>query len=81
MDELDKMKKKYEMNLALNGDEISKEIESMLPDDIELMKEKARCYFFFKYISKNRDDLELYEKCKKYLDHFRYYENILRNSM
>ena len=53
MEELDKFKKsmigRYEMALALIGDEICKEIDSEVPDDLELMRKKAICYCdFFK---------------------------------
>ena len=80
MDELDKLKEsiidRYEMALALNGDEICKEIDSILSDDIELMKFKAHCYCVF-YTNRNCDNEKLYEKCKKYLDHYRYFKEIL----
>ena len=79
MDELDKLKEsiidRYEMALALNGDEICKEIDSILSDDLDLMRVKAHCYCLF-YTNKNRIDTKLYEKCKKYLNHYRYYENL-----
>ena len=51
MEELDKLKKdicdRYEMALALIGDEIFKEIDSKLPDDLELLRKKAICYCVF----------------------------------
>ena len=51
MDELDKLKEniigRYNMALALNGDEICKEIDSILPDDLDLMRMKAHCYCLF----------------------------------
>ena len=79
MDELDKLNEsiigRYEMTLALNGDEICKEIDSILSDDLDLMRIKAHCYCLF-YTNKNRIDTKLYEKCKKYLNHYRYYENL-----
>ena len=79
MDELDKIKEsiidRYEMALALNGDEICKEIDSVLSDDLDLMRMKAHCYCLF-YTNKNGVDTKLYEKCKKYLNHYRYYENL-----
>ena len=52
MDELDKLKEsiidRYEMALSLNGDEICKEIDSILPDDLDLMRNKAYwcCVFY-----------------------------------
>ena len=79
MDELDKIKEsiidRYEMALALNGDEICKEIDSVLSDDLDLMRMKAHCYCLF-YTNKNGVDTKFYEKCKKYLNHYRYYENL-----
>lgn len=51
MDELDKLKEsiidRYEMALSLNGDELCKEIDCVLPDDLDLMRSKAICYCFF----------------------------------
>ena len=51
MDELDKLKEniigRYNMALALNGDEICKEIDSILSDDLDLMRMKAHCYCLF----------------------------------
>ena len=82
MDELDKLKEsmidRYEMALALIGDEICKEIDSKLPDDLILMKMKAHCYCVFYTNRKNGVDSKLYEKCRKYLDHERYYEKITK---
>ena len=82
MDELDKLKKdisdRYEMALALNGDEICKGIDSVLSDDLDLMRMKAHCYCVF-YTRLNKCDTKLYEKCRKYLDHDRYYENLKRD--
>ena len=82
MDELDKLKEsmidRYEMALALIGDEICKEIDSILSDDIELMRKKAHCYCVFYTNIKNGDDTKLNEKCRKYLDHLRYYEKIAK---
>ena len=78
MDELDKLKEsmidRYEMALALIGDEI----DSKLPDDLILMKMKAHCYCVFYTNRKNGVDSKLYEKCRKYLDHERYYEKITK---
>ena len=81
MYELDKLKEsiidRYEMALSLNGDEICKEIDSLFSDDLDLMRMKANYYCLF-YINKN-GDTKLYEKCKNYLNHHRYYENFKRN--
>ena len=82
MGELDKLKEsiidRYEMTL-LNGDEICKEIDSVLSDDLDLMRMKAHCYCVFYTNKKNGVDTKLYEKCKNYLNHDRYYENLKRN--
>ena len=51
MDELDKLKEiiieRYEMTLSLNGNDLCKEIDSVLPDDLDLMRSKAICYCNF----------------------------------
>ena len=51
MDELDKLEKdfvdRYEFALSINGDEICKEIDSLIPDDLCLIIEKAICYCIF----------------------------------
>ena len=82
MDELDQLKKdtfdRYELALALNGDEICKEIDSVLSDDLDLIRIKAHCYCVFYTNRKNGVDSKLYEKCRKYLDHERYYEKITK---
>ena len=83
MDELDKLKEsiidRYEMALSLNGDEICKEIDSILPDDLDLMRVKAYWCCVLYTVKKNNFDTKLYEKCKKYLDHYHYYENLKNN--
>ena len=66
------------MALALNGDEICKEIDSILSDDLDLMRMKAHCYCLF-YTNKNGVDTKLYEKCTNYLNHDRHYENLKRH--
>ena len=82
MEELDKMKKdiidRYEMALALNGDEICKEIDSILSDDLDFMRIKAHCYCVF-YTNKHGVDSKLYEKCRKYLDHDHYFKEMKNN--
>ena len=71
MNELDKLKEsmidRYEMALALIGDEICEEIDSKLPDDLELMRKKAICYCDFLKCKKDIKDEKLKEKCLKYL--------------
>lgn len=82
MEELDKLKKdishRYEIALALNGYEICKKIDSVLSDDSDLMRIKANFYCVFYTNRKNGVDSKLYEKCRKYLDHERYYEKITK---
>ena len=82
MDESDKLKKdtfdRYELALALNGDEICKEIDSVLSDDLDLIRIKAHCYCVFYTNRKNGVDSKLHEKCRKYLDHKLYYEKITK---
>ena len=67
---------RYEMALALVGDEICKETDSKLSDDLELMIMKAHSYCIF-YIDRIDANKELKEKCQDYLNIFRYYEKIL----
>ena len=80
MDELDKLKEsiidRYEMALALIGDEICKEIDSKLPDDLELMRKKAICYCDFLQCKKDINDEKLKEKCLKYLNYVIYYQRL-----
>ena len=80
MEELDKLKKsmidRYEMALALIGDEICKEIDSKVPDDLELMRKKAICYCDFLKCKKDISDEQLKEKCLKYLNYVIYYQRL-----
>ena len=83
MEGLDKMKKDiidtYEMALALNGDEICKEIDSVLPDDLDLMKVKAYWYCVI-YTDKEKNvDSKLYKKFKKYLKHYEFCNKMKNN--
>ena len=66
------------MALALNGYEICKEIDSVLSDDLDLMRIKANFYCVFYANRKNGVDTKLNEKCRKYLDHDCYYEKITK---
>ena len=80
MEELDKLKEsmidRYEMALALIGDEICKEIDSKFPDDLELMRKKPICYCDFLKCKKVIDDEKLREKCLKYLNYVNYYQRL-----
>ena len=84
MDELDKLKEsiidRYKMTLSLNGNDLCKEIDTVLPDDLDLMRSKAICYCNF-YTNKNGVDAKLYQKCRKYLEHVHYYEKKLNNGL
>ena len=80
MEKLDKFTNQiidvYESTLALEGDEISKEIESLFTDNFELIIVKARSYCEVCLGSeKNSIDTDLYRKCKKYLDQLNFYYN------
>ena len=80
MEELNKLKKdmivRYEMALALIGDEICKEIDSKLPDDLYLMRKKAICYCECFKSKKDINDEQLKEKCLKYLAHVICYKKL-----
>ena len=79
MDKLDKLrfniKKNFETNLSIIGDELCKEIEALLSDDLDFMKMKAHFYSNF-YIKRYNPDPILKDKCDKYLSNFCYYENL-----
>ena len=67
----------YESTLAVEKSEICKEIDSILEDDIDLIREKALAYCLLcKDLKKDALDAKLIERCKKYLDDFRNYRNI-----
>ena len=70
MEELDKLKKdisdRYEMALALNGDEICKDIDSVLSNDLDLMRMKAHCYCLF-YLKTRTNDVTLPQRCSSSL--------------
>ena len=64
----------YESSLAIEGSEICKEIDSILEDDIDLIREKANAYCLL-CTSLKKDVIYsmLIERCNKYLDDFRIY--------
>ena len=67
----------YESTLAIEGSEICKEVDSVLEDDIDLIREKALAYCLLcKDLKKDAIDTKLIERCKKYLDDFRNYNHI-----
>ena len=67
----------YESTLAIEGEEICKEVDSILEDDDEFLVEKANAYCLFCTDSKRVNiDKKLFERCKKYLDDIRNYRDI-----
>ena len=81
MDHFEKFDKQlissYESTLAIEGEEICKEVDSLNQDDHELLIEKAKAYCHFctdpKRVNINE---KLFERCKKYLDDMRSYSDI-----
>ena len=60
----------YESTLAIEGEEICKEIDSIYNDNIYLNIEKARSYCLFYTHPERKDvDKKLFDKCKMYLHH------------
>ena len=67
----------YESTLAAEGEEICKEVDSILEDNDELLVEKANAYCLFCTDPKRVNiDEKLFERCKKYLDDIRNYRDI-----
>ena len=67
----------YESTLAVEGEEICKEVDSILEDNDELLVEKANAYCLFCTDPKRVNiDEKLFERCKKYLDDIRNYRDI-----
>ena len=60
----------YESTLALEGEEICKEINSLFQDNHELLIEKANAYCLFCTDPKRDIDENLIERCKKYISDF-----------
>ena len=81
MDHFEKFDKQlissYESTLAIEGEKICKEVDSLNQDDHELLIEKAKAYCHFctdpKRVNINE---KLFERCKKYLDDMRNYSDI-----
>ena len=74
---IDQLLDSYESTLAIEGKEICKEIDSILPDDFDLIREKARGYCnLCTGMEKDEFDTLLKEKCKKYLKHLRFYDEL-----
>ena len=67
----------YESTLAVEGREICKEVDSILEDDIDLLREKALAYCLLcKDLKKDAIHKNLFDRCEKYLDDFRNYNHI-----
>ena len=67
----------YESTLALEGEEICKEVDSLFQDNHELLIEKAKAYCLF-YTDPKRVNIDekLLDRCKKYLNDKRNYRDI-----
>ena len=73
----DRLISSYESTLAVEGREICEEVDSILEDDIDLIREKPLAYCLLcKDLKKDALDAKLIERCKKYLDDFRNYNHI-----
>ena len=67
----------YESTLAVEGREICKEVDSILEDDIDLLREKANTYCILcTVLKKDAIDKNLFDKCEKYLKDLRNYKDI-----
>ena len=66
--------KSYESNLAVEGKEICKEVESLLGDNDEFILKKADTYSFFIYDYKNNFDTNLVERCNKFIEDMSIYK-------
>ena len=67
----------YESTLAVEGEEICKEVDSLIQDDHELLIEKANAYCLLCTDPKRVDiDAKLIERCRKFLDNLSNYRNI-----
>ena len=81
MDHFEKFDKQllssYETTLAVEGEEICKEVDSLFHDDHELLIEKANAYRLFCTNPKRVDiDEKIVKKCKNLLNNLRDYKNI-----
>ena len=67
----------YKLTLAIEGEKICKEIDSILGDYEELLIEKANVYCLFCTDPERFGfDSKLLERCKKYLDDSKNYRDI-----
>ena len=59
----------YESTLSVEEYEICKEVDFILSDDIDLIRDKANVYCLLcTSLKKDKIDTKLFERCKKYLD-------------
>ena len=67
----------YESTLALEEKEICEEVDSILSDDKDLIRETANIYCMH-FLSFKKDNMnpELIKRCQKYLDDIRNYHHI-----
>ena len=81
MDHFEKFDKQllssYETVLAIEGEEICKEVDSLNQDDYELLIEKAKAYCLFFTNPKKVDiDAKLVDRCRKFLKDIRNFRDI-----
>ena len=70
----------YESTLAQEGEEICKEVDSLIQDDHELLIEKANAYCLLCTDPKRVDiDEKIVEKCRKYISDFSNFKYIKNN--
>ena len=72
-----KLLSSYESTLAVEGVEICKEVDSILPDDIDLIREKANTHCILcTELKKDVIDTKLLDRCENYLKDLRNYRDI-----
>ena len=81
MDHFEKFDKQlissYESTLAVEGEEICKEVDSLIQDDHKLLIEKANAYCLFCTDPKRVNiDKNLFDRCEKYLKDLRNFRDI-----
>ena len=72
-----KLLNSYESTLPVEGREICKEVDSLISDDIDLIRENARTYCYFcTSIKRDAVDTKLRDKCEKYFKNLSNYDSI-----
>ena len=66
----------YESDLAEEGSTICKEVDDRFGNNKELLAEKARAYCDFVKYTRSDVDTKLLDRCKKYLNEMRNYNEI-----